>query len=263
MQKIQISLVAIPLQGRAGRQRDQQQSQAASGACWLCLAQLQAAWFVPETFVGLLLTEHSHRQQRVRMAYTRKGSLLTSLNQSMRGTLVAPISFTNSIPAGRPAQSLSVCTHRQTHTKMCRNKQTYTDTYTYTYRRLQTRANADRHTIHAHKHTRAHSFTCWHIQTHVGTQLHMQGRTETRTPIQTYAVTWCMSCKVGWQKLVDIMSAATAASLSAIQPTKQHSACIEPHFPSYTCTTYTSHSTQTSKGHRLYQLHVQSQSLPW
>ena len=40
-----------------------------------------------------------------------KGSLLTSLNQSIRGTLVAPMSFTNSMPAGRLAQSLSVCIH--------------------------------------------------------------------------------------------------------------------------------------------------------
>ena len=45
------------------------------------------------------------------VAYTMKGSLLTSLNQSIRGTLVAPMSLTNSMPAGRPAQSLSVCMH--------------------------------------------------------------------------------------------------------------------------------------------------------
>lgn len=47
--------------------------------------------------------------QSCRVAYTMKGSLLTSLNQSIRGTLVAPMRFTNSMPAGRLAQSLSVC----------------------------------------------------------------------------------------------------------------------------------------------------------
>ncbi len=43
-------------------------------------------------------------------AYMTKGSLLIRRNQSMRGTLLASMSRTNSMPSGLPAQSLSVCT---------------------------------------------------------------------------------------------------------------------------------------------------------
>ena len=42
-------------------------------------------------------------------AYMTKGSLLMRRNQSMRGTLLASMSRTNSMPSGLPAQSLSVC----------------------------------------------------------------------------------------------------------------------------------------------------------